>query len=52
LAQLARLRAELKRGPAAHGWDQDQRWTLAAAEPDGQAVAAVDARNVDVELGR
>jgi len=27
--QLARLRAELERGPAAHGWDQDQRWTLA-----------------------
>jgi transposase len=26
--QLARLRAELERGPAAHGWDQDQR-TLA-----------------------
>jgi transposase len=28
-AQLARLRAELEHGPAAHGWDQDQRWTLA-----------------------
>ena len=28
-AQLARLRAELERGPAAHGWDEDQRWTLA-----------------------
>jgi putative transposase len=27
--QLARLRAELDRGPAAHGWDEDQRWTLA-----------------------
>ena len=27
--QLARLRAELNRGPAAHGWDEDQRWTLA-----------------------
>ena len=27
-AQLARLRAELERGPAAHGW-ADQRWTLA-----------------------
>jgi transposase len=26
--QLARLRTELERGPAAHGWD-DQRWTLA-----------------------
>jgi transposase len=26
--QLAQLRAELKRGPAAHGYD-DQRWTLA-----------------------
>ena len=26
--QLARLRTELERGPAAHGWDQDQRWTL------------------------
>jgi putative transposase len=27
-ARLARLEAELDRGPAAHGWD-DQRWTLA-----------------------
>jgi transposase len=26
--QLQRLRSELKRGPAAHGW-ADQRWTLA-----------------------
>ncbi|CUU61053.1 putative transposase [Parafrankia irregularis] len=26
--QLDRLRVELARGPAAHGWD-DQRWTLA-----------------------
>ncbi|WP_432838539.1 winged helix-turn-helix domain-containing protein [Dactylosporangium sp. CA-092794] len=26
--RLARLRAELKRGPAAHGWVEDQRWTL------------------------
>jgi transposase len=28
-AQLARLQAELERGPAAHGWAEDQRWTLA-----------------------
>jgi transposase len=28
-AQLARLTSELNRGPAAHGWDEDQRWTLA-----------------------
>jgi transposase len=28
-AQLARLRAALDRGPAAAGWDEDQRWTLA-----------------------
>jgi transposase len=28
-AQLARLRAALDGGPAAWGWDQDQRWTLA-----------------------
>lgn len=27
--QLARLRAELDLGPAAHGWREDQRWTLA-----------------------
>ena len=27
-AQLARLDAELRRGPAAHGWITDQRWTL------------------------
>lgn len=26
--QLARLRAALDAGPAAHGWDRDQRWTL------------------------
>ena len=29
-AQLGRLRTvELDRGPSAHGWDEDQRWTLA-----------------------
>ena len=28
-ARLAQLRAALKAGPAAHGWKQDQRWTLA-----------------------
>ncbi len=27
-ARLARLQAELDRGPAAHGWVEDQRWTL------------------------
>lgn len=27
--QFARLDSELRRGPAAHGWDVDQRWTLA-----------------------
>jgi len=27
--QLSRLRAALDAGPAAYGWDQDQRWTLA-----------------------
>jgi transposase len=27
-AQLARLQDELDRGPAAHGWVEDQRWTL------------------------
>jgi putative transposase len=27
--QLARLAAELERGPAAHGWNEDQRWPLA-----------------------
>ena len=26
--QLARLRAELDQRPAAHGWAEDQRWTL------------------------
>jgi transposase len=29
--QLARLRAALEAGPAACGWDEDQRWTLARA---------------------
>ncbi len=28
-AQLARLRAALEGGPAARGWGEDQRWTLA-----------------------
>jgi transposase len=28
-AQLSRLRVALEGGPAAWGWDQDQRWTLA-----------------------
>jgi len=28
-AQLSRLRAALDQGPAALGWDEDQRWTLA-----------------------
>jgi transposase len=27
--RLARLRAALDAGPAAHGWTEDQRWTLA-----------------------
>lgn len=27
--QVERLQAELERGPAAHGWREDQRWTLA-----------------------
>ena len=27
--QLQRLREELGRGPAAHGWTDDQRWTAA-----------------------
>jgi transposase len=27
--QLAQLRAALKAGPAAYGWEQHQRWTLA-----------------------
>ena len=30
-AQIAELRAALEAGPAAHGRDQDQRWTLARA---------------------
>ena len=30
-AQIAELRAALEAGPAAHGWEQDQRWTLARA---------------------
>jgi putative transposase len=30
-AELEQLRAALEAGPAAHGWDQDQRWTLARA---------------------
>ena len=30
-AQPGQLRAALEAGPAVHGWDQDQRWTLARA---------------------
>jgi transposase len=30
-AQLEQLRAALEAGPAAHGWAEDQRWTLARA---------------------
>jgi transposase len=30
--QLAQLRAALEAGPAACGWEQDQRWTLARVE--------------------
>jgi transposase len=30
-ARLAELRTALEAGPAAHGWAQDQRWTLARA---------------------
>lgn len=29
--QLSELRAALEAGPAAHGWAEDQRWTLARA---------------------
>jgi transposase len=29
--QLAELRAALEAGPAAHGWAEDQRWTLSRA---------------------
>ena len=28
-AQLQRLAVALEAGPAAYGWDEDQRWTLA-----------------------
>jgi transposase len=31
-AQIAQLRAALQAGPAAYGWAQDQRWTLARVE--------------------
>ena len=40
--QLARLGAALEAGPAACGWDQDQRWTLAR-------VAALIARLFGVD---
>ncbi|WP_111833444.1 helix-turn-helix domain-containing protein [Actinomadura madurae] len=32
-AAFARLEAELNRGPAAHGYADDQRWTLSRAGP-------------------
>jgi transposase len=31
--QLARLGEALDAGPAAYGWDCDQRWTLARSRP-------------------
>jgi transposase len=39
--QLARLRAALDLGPAAYGWTQDQRWTLARVIADQAAVPRV-----------
>ena len=43
--QVARLRAALEGGPAAWGWDQDQRWTLAR-------VAALIARLFPLHAAR
>jgi transposase len=40
-AQLEQLRAALEAGPAAHGWDQDQRWTLARAAALAAALFGV-----------
>jgi hypothetical protein len=37
-AQLARLRAALEGGPAAWGWDEDQRWTLSSTGTRGPAA--------------
>ena len=39
--QLARLRAALDAGPAVHGWDTGQRWTLAWVTADRRPVRGV-----------
>lgn len=40
--QIELLEAELARGPAAHGWDEDQRWTLARISLLIKELFAVD----------
>ncbi|MFD5430028.1 transposase [Streptomyces sp. NPDC127084] len=40
-AQAERLQAELEAGPAAHGWSEDQRWTLARVAELGLRVRDV-----------
>ena len=40
--QLARLGAALDAGPAACGWDQDQRWTLARVAALSARLSGVD----------
>jgi hypothetical protein len=40
--QVARLRAALEGGPAAWGWDQDQRWTLARSGGRHSLAVAVN----------
>jgi transposase len=39
--QIAQLRAALDAGPAAYGWAQDQRWTLARVEALIERLAGV-----------
>jgi len=39
--QVAQLRAALEAGPAAYGWAQDQRWTLARVEALTERLSGV-----------
>lgn len=53
--QLARLGAELDKGPAVHGWTEDQRWTLerpAAQTPGQGGGAAQRARRQEAQPAR
>ncbi|MGI5170406.1 winged helix-turn-helix domain-containing protein [Spirillospora sp. CA-253888] len=51
-ARFELLEAELNRGPAAHGWADDQRWTLARVAVLIRELFGVDYSMVGVSLLR